>query len=98
MQRDKPGSYGVRLSYQHLGRYGDLLHDDFWGYLLSDTNATIAETSVCLAPNLVWNTWYSWQQRNISGEGGYWTYAIARDYSAKDTNRRIFFTELAVFF
>ena len=97
MHGEQPGTYGVGLTYLHLGRYGTLLHDDFWGYQWADSNILSLDMEVCVAPHLVWRTYYSWQTRNLSGKGGYWQ-AIAADYAAPKTKRRVFFTELAAYF
>ena len=88
-----PGSYGVSLSYMDLGRYGDLLHDDFWGYQWSDSKNWTLSVDYVLDKNLKWTTYYSDQKRNISGLGGYWN-AIANDNASQNTHRKVFFTEV----
>ena len=92
-----PKSFGIGLNYLNLGRYGDILHDDFWGYQWSDSKILSLNLDYMIDKNVMWTTYYSWQKRNISGLGGYWN-ALSYDYEAKNTNRRVFFTELKLMF
>ncbi|MDW6091498.1 PspA/IM30 family protein [Vibrio rhizosphaerae] len=61
------GSYGLYLRYIDFRRYGDYSHDDEWGSLPSDAKGGIFGVKYVLFKNVVWETFYSVQERFRSG-------------------------------
>ncbi|MGO1298298.1 MAG: hypothetical protein ACTMIA_13475 [Vibrio sp.] len=62
------GSYSLYARYFDFERYGDYSHDDEWGSLPADTRGGIIGAKYVLYTNVVWETFYSYQERNRSGE------------------------------
>lgn len=62
------GSYSLYTRYIDFERYGDYSHDDEWGSLPSDARGWIFGAKYVLFTNVVWETFYSIQERNRSGE------------------------------
>ncbi|SMS01582.1 hypothetical protein [Vibrio mangrovi] len=61
------GSYGIYLRYIDFRRYGDYSHDDEWGSLPSDARGGILGVKYVLFKNVVWETFYSVQERDRAG-------------------------------
>ena len=65
---EKAGSYSLYTRYIDFERYGDYSHDDEWGSLPGDAKGWIFGAKYVLARNIIWETFYSVQQRNRATE------------------------------
>lgn len=65
---DKAGSYSLYARYVDFEQYGDYSHDDEWSSLPSDTQGWIAGVKYVLYKNIVWETFYSMQRRNLGDD------------------------------
>lgn len=66
----KKGSWSVYARYLDFGRYGDMSHDDEWNSLPTDMKGYILAFKFVPVKNVVWETFYSRQNRNYSGTIG----------------------------